>query len=216
MIVLVVRSLWIRSLGQTSPCLNAFASGKAAAYKMFETIKRKPNIDAYDTNGIVLEDMRGEIELKNVYFRYPARPDVQIFAGFSLHVPSGTTTALVGQSGSGKSTVISLLERFYDPDSGEVLVDGVDLKRLQLKWIREKIGLVSQEPVLFATTIRENIAYGKENATEEEIKTAIELANAAKFIYKLPEVVLIFHFNLFFPHFFFSQKKNFKPFKNKK
>ncbi|XP_024020533.1 ABC transporter B family member 9 isoform X2 [Morus notabilis] len=175
------------SLGQTSPCLNAFASGKAAAYKMFETIKRKPNIDAYDTNGIVLEDMRGEIELKNVYFRYPARPDVQIFAGFSLHVPSGTTTALVGQSGSGKSTVISLLERFYDPDSGEVLIDGVDLKRLQLKWIREKIGLVSQEPVLFATTIRENIAYGKENATEEEIKTAIELANAAKFIYKLPE-----------------------------
>ncbi|PON33800.1 ABC transporter [Parasponia andersonii] len=175
------------SLGQTSPSLNAFASGQAAAYKMFETIKRKPKIDAYDTVGTVLEDISGEIELKDVYFRYPARPDVQIFSGFSLHVPSGTTAALVGQSGSGKSTVISLIERFYDPDSGQVLIDGVDLRNLKLKWMREKIGLVSQEPVLFAATIRENIAYGKENATEEEIKTAIELANAAKFIFKLPE-----------------------------
>ena len=177
-----------RSLGQASPNMNSFASGQAAAYKMFETIKRKPKIDAYDTVGTVLEDIRGEIELKDVYFRYPARPDVQIFSGFSLVVPSGTTAALVGQSGSGKSTVISLIERFYDPDAGEVLIDGVDLKKLQLRWIREKIGLVSQEPALFATTIKENIAYGKENATQEEIKTATELANAANFINKLPEV----------------------------
>ncbi|XP_060672571.1 ABC transporter B family member 9 [Ziziphus jujuba] len=174
------------SLGQTSPSLNAFSSGQAAAYKMFETIKRKPKIDAYETGGIVLEDIKGDIELKDIYFRYPARPDVQIFAGFSLHVPSGKTAALVGQSGSGKSTVISLLERFYDPDSGEVLIDGVDMRKFQLKWIREKIGLVSQEPILFATTIKENIAYGKENATDKEIRTAIELANAAKFIDKLP------------------------------
>ncbi|CBI30804.3 unnamed protein product, partial [Vitis vinifera] len=175
------------SLGQTSPCLNAFAAGQAAAYKMFETIKRKPQIDAYDTSGTVLEDIRGEIELKDVYFNYPARPDVQIFSGISLHVPSGKTAALVGQSGSGKSTVISLLERFYDPHSGEVLIDGVDLKQLQLKWIREKIGLVSQEPILFATTIKENISYGKEDASDEEIRTAIVLANAAKFIDKLPK-----------------------------
>ncbi|XP_056175493.1 ABC transporter B family member 9-like [Syzygium oleosum] len=175
------------SLGQTSPCLNAFASGQAAAYKMFETIDRKPLIDSYDTSGRILEDIKGDIELRDVHFRYPARPDVQIFAGFSLTVPSGKTAALVGQSGSGKSTVISLLERFYDPDSGEVLIDGVNLKELQLKWIREKIGLVGQEPVLFLTTIRENIAYGKENATDEEIRKAIQLANAAKFIDKLPK-----------------------------
>nr|XP_027191250.1 ABC transporter B family member 9-like isoform X1 [Cicer arietinum] len=175
------------SLGQTSPCLDAFAAGQAAAYKMFETIKRKPKIDAYDTSGVVLEDIKGDIELKDVYFRYPARLDVQIFAGFSLFFPSGTTTALVGQSGSGKSTVISLLERFYDPDAGEVLIDGVNLKSLQLKWIREQIGLVSQEPILFTTTIRENIAYGKEGATDEEITTAITLANAKKFIDKLPQ-----------------------------
>ncbi|XP_057494266.1 ABC transporter B family member 9-like isoform X2 [Actinidia eriantha] len=175
------------SLGQTSPCLNAFAAGQAAAYKMFETINRKPLIDVYDNSGIVKEDIEGEIELKDVYFRYPARPDVEIFSGFSLKVPSGTTAALVGQSGSGKSTVISLLQRFYDPNGGEVLVDGINLKKFQLRWIREKMGLVSQEPILFTTTIRENIAYGKENATNEEIKTAIELANAAKFIEKLPK-----------------------------
>ncbi|XP_058748893.1 ABC transporter B family member 9-like [Vicia villosa] len=175
------------SLGQTSPCIDAFTAGQAAAYKMFETIKRKPKIDAYDTSGVILEDIKGDIELKDVYFRYPARPDVQIFAGFSLFVPSGTTTALVGQSGSGKSTVISLLERFYDPDSGEVLIDGVNLKNLQLKWIREQIGLVSQEPILFTTTIRENIAYGKEDATDEEITAAIKLANAKMFIDKLPQ-----------------------------
>ncbi|KAJ4899962.1 ABC transporter B family member 9 [Raphanus sativus] len=175
------------SLGQASPSMNAFGAGRAAAYKMFETIQRSPKIDAYDMSGSVLEDIKGDIELRDVYFRYPARPDVQIFAGFSLFVPNGTTMALVGQSGSGKSSVISLIERFYDPESGEVLIDNVDLKKLQLKWIRSKIGLVSQEPVLFATTIKENIAYGKEDATNEEIRTAIELANAAKFIDKLPQ-----------------------------
>ncbi|XP_010273385.1 PREDICTED: ABC transporter B family member 9 [Nelumbo nucifera] len=175
------------SLGQASPCLNAFAAGQAAAYKMFETIKRKPLIDAYDTSGIVLEDIKGDVELKDVYFSYPARPNVQIFSGFSLRIPSGATTALVGQSGSGKSTVISLVERFYDPQAGEVLIDAVNLKKLQLRWIRSKIGLVSQEPILFATTIKENILYGKDDATHEEIRTAIELANAARFIDKLPQ-----------------------------
>ena len=177
-----------RSLGQTSPSLNAFAAGQATIYKMFETIARKPKIDAYDTNGVVLEDIKGDIELKNVHFRYLARPDVQIFSGFSLYVPSGTTAALVGQSGSGKSIVVSLLERFYDPDAEEVLIGGVNLKNFQVRWIREQIGLVSQEPVLFATSIRENIAYGKEGATNEEVTKAIKLANAKKFIDKLPQV----------------------------
>ncbi|KAF9621373.1 hypothetical protein IFM89_020032 [Coptis chinensis] len=175
------------SLGQASPSLNAFAAGRAAAYKMFQTIKRKPLIDVSDMSGDVPEDIKGGIELKDVYFSYPARPEVQIFSGFSLVVPFGTTVALVGQSGSGKSTVISLIERFYDPHEGEVLIDGINLKKLQLKWIREKIGLVSQEPVLFTTSIKGNIAYGKETATDAEIRTAIELANAAKFIDRLPE-----------------------------
>nr|KYP71725.1 ABC transporter B family member 5 [Cajanus cajan] len=175
------------SLGQASPSMSAFAAGQAAAYKMFQTIERKPEIDAYDPNGIKVEDIHGEIHLKHVYFSYPARPEELIFNGFSLHIPSGTTAALVGQSGSGKSTVISLIERFYDPQAGEVLIDGTNVKEFQLRWIRGKIGLVSQEPVLFASSIKDNIAYGKEAATVEDIRAAAELANAAKFIDKLPQ-----------------------------
>ncbi|KAG8051977.1 hypothetical protein GUJ93_ZPchr0001g31545 [Zizania palustris] len=175
------------ALGQASPSMKAFACGQAAAYKMFETINRKPEIDAYSTTGLKLEDIRGEIEFKDVYFSYPTRPDEQIFRGFSLAIPSGTTVALVGQSGSGKSTVISLIERFYDPQLGDVLIDAVNLKDFQLRWIRSKIGLVSQEPVLFSASIKENIAYGKDNATDQEIRAAAELANASKFIDKMPQ-----------------------------
>ncbi|XP_077251466.1 ABC transporter B family member 4-like [Tasmannia lanceolata] len=175
------------NLGSTSPCISAFAAGQAAAFKMFETIERKPEIDAYATSGRKLGDIRGDIELRDVYFTYPARPDEQIFTGFSLSISSGTTAALVGQSGSGKSTVISLIERFYDPLAGEVLIDGINLKEFQLRWIREKIGLVSQEPVLFSCSIKENIAYGKDGATLEEITAAADLANASKFLDKMPE-----------------------------
>ncbi|XP_020593545.1 ABC transporter B family member 11-like [Phalaenopsis equestris] len=175
------------SLGQASPCLSSFAAGQAAAYKMFEMINRKPEIDAYDTNGRKLDDIRGDIEFRDVYFSYPARSGEQIFRGFSLLINSGTTTALVGESGSGKSTVISLIERFYDPQTGEVLIDGTNIKDLQLRWLRGKIGLVSQEPVLFASSIKDNISYGKDNATTEEIRVAAELANASKFIDKMPQ-----------------------------
>jgi ATP-binding cassette subfamily B (MDR/TAP) protein 1 len=168
--------------------MSVFAAGQAAAFKMFETINRKPKIDAYNTNGLELDDIRGDIELRDIYFSYPARPEEQIFRGFSLSIPSGTTAALVGQSGSGKSTVLSLIERFYDPQAGEVLIDKINVKEFQLKWIRQKIGLVSQEPVLFTSSIKDNIAYGKDGATTEEIRAAAELANAAKFIDKLPQV----------------------------
>ncbi|KAF8086458.1 hypothetical protein N665_0625s0023 [Sinapis alba] len=183
MIIVVTSSM---SLGQAAPCLTSFAAGQAAVYKMFETIKRKPVIDAFDLNGKVLEDIQGQIALRDVCFSYPSRPREEVFGGFSLMIPSGTTAALVGESGSGKSTVISLIERFYDPTSGQVLIDGFDLKEFQLKWIRGKIGLVSQEPVLFSSSIMENIGYGKERATVQEIKAAAKLANAAKFIDKLP------------------------------
>ncbi|PSR92445.1 ABC transporter B family member 11 like [Actinidia chinensis var. chinensis] len=175
------------SLAQASPCLSAFASGQVAAFKMFETFSRKLEIDPYDTNGRKLDDIHGNIELRDIYFSYPARVDECIFSGFSLSIPSGTTAALVGQSGSGKSTVISLIQRFYDPQAGEVLIDGINMKEFQLRWIRGKIGLVSQEPVLFNTRIRDNIAYGKDGATIEEIKAAVEFANATKFIDKLPQ-----------------------------
>ncbi|KAH9613320.1 hypothetical protein KSS87_021170, partial [Heliosperma pusillum] len=175
------------SLGQASPSLSAFTAGQVAAYKLFETINRKAEIDPYDPSGKVLDDIHGDIELKDVYFSYPSRPDEHIFSGFCLSVDRGTSVALVGESGSGKSTVISLIERFYDPHSGEVLIDGINIKEFQVKWMREKIGLVSQEPVLFGSSIKDNIAYGKDGATDDEINSAVELANAAKFIDKLPQ-----------------------------
>jgi ATP-binding cassette subfamily B (MDR/TAP) protein 1 len=156
---------------------------------LFKTIKRRPEIDYGDSTGIVLEDIKGEVELKDVFFSYPSRPDQLIFNGFSVHASSGTIMAIVGESGSGKSTVINLVERFYDPQAGEVLIDGMNIKGFKLEWIRGKIGLVNQEPLLFMTSIRENITYGKEDATLEEIKTAAELANAATFIENLPDVL---------------------------
>ncbi|KAF5184503.1 Abc transporter b family member [Thalictrum thalictroides] len=175
------------SLGELSPCMKAFAAGQAAAFNMFETIERKPDIDSFDSGGRTLDNLRGDIELKDIHFSYPTRPQQKIFSGFSLSIPSGTITALIGESGSGKSTVISLLERFYDPQAGEVLIDGINLKEFQLRWLRGKIGLVSQEPVLFASSIKDNIAYGKDNPSLEEIRSAAELANASIFIDKLPE-----------------------------
>ncbi|KAL8062072.1 hypothetical protein ABFX02_02G122900 [Erythranthe guttata] len=184
--VLLAVIIGATSLGQAAPPLASFAACQAAAIKMFETINRKPTIDAYDTKGKILNDIIGDIELRDVCFSYPARPKEHIFDGFSLIIPSGTTAALVGQSGSGKSTVISLIERFYDPLAGVVLIDGIDLREFQLKWIRSKIGLVSQEPVLFAGSITENIAYGKDGATLEDIREAAKLANAIDFIDKLP------------------------------
>ncbi|XBH77146.1 hypothetical protein VPH35_103667 [Triticum aestivum] len=174
------------SLGNATPSISAIAEGQSAAYRLFETIERKPEIDSDDMSGMVLENIKGDVELKDVYFRYPARPGQLILDGLSLQVASGTTMAIVGESGSGKSTVISLVERFYDPQAGEVLIDGVNIKNLSLDWIRGKIGLVSQEPLLFMTSIKDNIIYGKENATLEEIKRSAELANAANFIDKLP------------------------------
>ncbi|CAI9106393.1 OLC1v1005538C2 [Oldenlandia corymbosa var. corymbosa] len=175
------------SIGQASPCLSAFASGKAAGFKMFQIMNRKPDINHCNPSGLILDNIDGTIELKDVHFSYPARPNEKIFNGFSISIPSGTNMALVGRSGSGKSTVISLIERFYDPQVGEVLIDGINIKEFQLKSIRSKIGLVSQEPMLFSLSIKDNIAYGKDNATLNQIKAAAELANAAKFIDKLPQ-----------------------------
>ncbi|XP_015057863.2 ABC transporter B family member 5-like [Solanum pennellii] len=175
------------SIGEASPCFAAFTAGKAAAYEMFETINRHSEIDVYNNSGIILDDIRGDIEIKHVCFSYPSRPTERILNEFSLLIPSGKSTALVGGSGSGKSTIISLIERFYDPQSGEIFIDRRNLKEFQVKWIRQKIALVSQEPTLFSTSIKENVAYGKDGATKEEIEAAIEIANASKFINRLPE-----------------------------
>ncbi|KAL0437193.1 UNVERIFIED_CONTAM: ABC transporter B family member 11 [Sesamum radiatum] len=163
-------------------------SGKAkvGAASIFTLLDQKPAIDSADDSGTTLENVKGDIEFQHVSFRYPSRPDVQIFKDLCLAIHSGKTVAIVGESGSGKSTIISLLQRFYDPDSGRITLDGIEIQKLKLKWLRQQMGLVSQEPVLFNDTIRANIAYGKEgNATEAEILAAAELANANKFISSL-------------------------------
>ncbi|KAH7852213.1 hypothetical protein Vadar_021852 [Vaccinium darrowii] len=138
-------------------------------------------------DGRILENVSGEVEFKNVKFAYPSRPETLVFRNFSLKVPSGLTVALVGGSGSGKSTVVALLQRFYDPQEGEICVDGVAIDKLQLKWLRSQMGLVSQEPALFATSIKENILFGKEDADMEEVIAAAKASNAHNFISQLPQ-----------------------------
>ncbi|KAJ4785049.1 ABC transporter B family member 1 [Rhynchospora pubera] len=175
------------ALGQSAPSMAAFAKARVAAAKIYKTIDHKPSIDRNSESGIELSSVTGLLELKHVNFAYPSRPDVLILKDLSLTVAAGKTLALVGSSGSGKSTVVSLIERFYDPTAGEILLDGNDLKRLKLRWLRQQIGLVSQEPALFATTIKENLLLGREDATQVEIEEAARVANAHSFIIKLPD-----------------------------
>ena len=152
-----------------------------------EVIKRVPKIDSDNMEGQTLENLCGEVEFKHVQFAYPSSPEITIFKDFSLKIPTGKKVALVGSSGSGKSTAVALLQRFYDPLGGEILLDGVAIDKLQLKWLRSQMGLVSQEPSLFATTIEENILFGKEDATMEEVVAAAEAAHAHHFICELPD-----------------------------
>uniref|UniRef100_M8CEX9 ABC transporter B family member 1 n=1 Tax=Aegilops tauschii TaxID=37682 RepID=M8CEX9_AEGTA len=171
-------------LGQSAPSMAAFAKARVAAAKIFRIIDHTPGITK---EGVELESVTGRLELRNVEFAYPSRPDTPILRRFSLSVPAGKTIALVGSSGSGKSTVVSLIERFYDPSSGQIMLDGVELKDLKLRWLRSQIGLVSQEPALFATSIRENLLLGREEASQVEMEEAARVANAHSFIIKLPD-----------------------------
>lgn len=158
-----------------------------ASLSLLETAaNRTTDIDVNPSDGPKLAAISGKLELEHVTFCYPTKPSVVVLSDFNLTIPERQTVALVGPSGSGKSTIISLLERFYDPTSGNVLVDGFNIQTLNLKWLRKQIGLVQQEPVLFAQSIRENIRCGKENATETEVIEAARRANAHGFISGLP------------------------------
>ena len=139
------------------------------------------------TPPLLSTQVAGHIEFRSVTFRYPSRPDAVVHDGLSFSAPAGHSVALVGDSGCGKSTAIALLERFYLPESGHVLLDGTDVADLNVNWLRTQLGLVSQEPVLFATTILENIRYGKEAASDEECHAAAKLANAFDFVSALPD-----------------------------
>eukprot|EP01133_Synstelium_polycarpum_P018363 gene18363-21975_t len=174
------------ALGQALPNLTNFANGRAAAYKIFQVVDRISKIDPFSTKGIQ-HAAEGDIEFRNVQFSYPSRPDVPIFQDFTLSIKRGQTVALVGDSGGGKSSAIALLERFYDPSSGSIFLDGIDIKDINVRCLRQNIGLVSQEPVLFGVSIADNIRYGNENASMEDIIEASKTANAHDFISALPE-----------------------------
>ncbi|XP_069392955.1 ATP-dependent translocase ABCB1 isoform X2 [Paralichthys olivaceus] len=185
--VLFVVLIGAFTMGQSSANIQTFASARGAAHKVYSIIDHKPSIDSYSEAGFKPDFIRGNIEFKNIHFSYPMRPDVKILNNMSLSVKSGQTMALVGSSGCGKSTTVQLLQRFYDPQDGSVFVDGHDIRSLNVRYLREMIGVVSQEPILFATTITENIRYGRLDVTQQEIEQAAKEANAYDFIMKLPD-----------------------------
>ena len=155
-----------------------------ASEKIVEMMKTPVTVNA--SGGMILEDkdVVGEIEIKNVNFHYPTKPSVKVSKNVSIKIEQNKVVALVGQSGCGKSSIISLIERFYDPIDGEILFSGVNIKKFDPKWLKKQIGIVSQEPVLFTGTIRENICYGLDmkDTTDADIDEACKKANAYDFI----------------------------------
>jgi ATP-binding cassette subfamily B (MDR/TAP) protein 1 len=184
------------SLGNVAPNAQAFTTAISAAAKIFNTIDRVSPLDPTSAAGEKLEHVEGTIELRHIKHIYPSRPEVIVMNDVSLIIPAGKKTALVGASGSGKSTIVGLVERFYDPVGGQVFLDGHDVNTLNLRWLRQQISLVSQEPTLFGTTIFGNIAHGLigtrfENEAgdtqKERVIQAAKMANAHDFISALPE-----------------------------
>ncbi|CAF3686235.1 unnamed protein product [Rotaria sordida] len=159
----------------------------SAAKSFFDLFDRTPAIDNTSTEGQELVDFHGAIEFNQVKFSYPTRPTTIVLNKFQLNIKPGQCVALVGASGSGKSTIIQLLERFYDVGHGQLLLDGVDIRQLNIRWVRSCFGLVSQEPILFDLTIAENIGYGLENVPMEDIINAAKKANIHDFIKRLPQ-----------------------------
>ncbi|KAM1012290.1 hypothetical protein ACFX13_043169 [Malus domestica] len=182
--VLIVTSL---SIAETLALTPEIMKGSQVLGPIFSILKRETAIHRNDPRSNVVANVKGDIEFKNVSFWYPARPDITIFDHLNLRVSAGKSLAVVGPSGSGKSTVIALVMRFYDPVSGTVLIDGYDIRSLNLKSLRKRVSLVQQEPALFSTTIYENIKYGHEEASEVEVVTAAKAANAHGFISRMPE-----------------------------
>jgi ATP-binding cassette, subfamily B (MDR/TAP), member 1 len=184
------------SLGNVAPNGQAFTSGISAAAKIYNTIDRISPLDPTSAAGKILDTVEGSVELRNVKHIYPSRAEVVVMSNVNLLIPAGKTTALVGASGSGKSTIVGLVERFYDPVGGGVYLDGVNIETLNLRWLRQQISLVQQEPILFSTTIRGNIRHGligsrfeneSEKQQEERIIEAAKQANAHDFISNLPD-----------------------------
>ncbi|ADO69461.1 ABC transporter ATP-binding protein [Stigmatella aurantiaca] len=173
------------ALGALAELWADFMRASGAAERVFELMDRQPTIPA--TGGERPATVQGRVELREVSFAYPTRPDVQVLQGIDLTIAPGEIVAIVGPSGAGKSTIASLLTRLYDPQEGRILVDGKDLKALDPEWLRQQIGVVAQEPLLFSSSIAENIRYGRMDASDAEVEAAARAANAHEFISRFPE-----------------------------
>ncbi|KAJ1953825.1 hypothetical protein EC988_002771, partial [Linderina pennispora] len=180
------------SIAGSAPNFSAVSTAQGCAAKVFAIIDRESAIDPLDSEyGKKVDRVGGHIEFRDVHFSYPTRPGVPILRGFNLEIRPGQKVALVGESGCGKSTTIGLIERFYDPAKGEVLIDGVNIKDYNIGSLRHRIGIVTQEPVLFSTSIYQNIVWGAIDPegnppTKEEVIEACKAANAHQFIDMLP------------------------------
>ncbi|KAK8047979.1 ABC multidrug transporter [Apiospora saccharicola] len=193
---------------RVAPAAQGLAATVSSAGVLFREMARRSPQDPFDPAGAVIadDDFRGDIELRGVSLVYPTRPEAQVIKEVSFRCPAMKTTAIVGASGSGKSSIINLLERFYEPTGGQICMDGVDIQSLNLRWLRGQIGLVRQQPVLFDTTIYDNIRYGRVGyhrdnnhldatmsnqsgsaALTQQIIACAKLANAHDFIMALPE-----------------------------
>ena len=181
LLYLFVVAIGVGSLGSLWGDLMA---GVGASQRIFEIIEREP---AFPDTGKTLTSVRGEVEFSHVRFAYPTRSDIDVLTDLSFKISAGQVIALVGMSGGGKSTIASLIPRFYDPTSGTIRFDGEPITELKASWLREQIGIVSQEPILISSTIEENIRYGKPEATDAEVREAAKSANTLEFIDRFPE-----------------------------
>jgi ATP-binding cassette subfamily B protein len=175
------------SVGALTEVWGDLLRASGAAQRLSELLAEQPEIAAPARPKALPEPPRGALRFDDVRFHYPTRPDAPALHGFSLDVRPGETVAVVGPSGAGKSTLFQLAERFYDPDAGRVLIDGVDLRDVDPTAARRRIALVPQETVIFGASARDNLRYGRWDATDAELWAAAEAANAAEFLRKLPE-----------------------------
>ncbi len=172
------------SIGAASGLYEDFMKALGASERVFELLDRPPQVRSGDRQ---LAELEGEVALDALDFAYPARADVPVFSGLSLTLHPGEVVALVGPSGAGKSTVAQLISRFYDPQAGAMSLDGVPYVELDADWLREQVGVVRQEPVLFATSILDNIRYGRPDASRAEVEAAAQAANAHDFVSAFPQ-----------------------------
>lgn len=171
-----------RVITEAGSMTSDLAKGSAAIASVVEILDRQSLIPGSNEGRTKLEKMRGKIEMNQVDFSYPRRPETPVLRQFSLEVKASASVGLVGKSGCGKSTVMALIQLFYDVDNGSVRIDGVDIRELDILWYRKQTALVSQEPVIYSGTMQENILLGKLDASETELVEAAQAANAHDFI----------------------------------